>query len=125
MSSKHGNLWLEREDFVMALDGEIFSWSTTVEGKTTMEKLLTLFRQKKLDLVKFVNGNFSLIIWDKRNKSLFIMNDRLGLRPLYYSQYKDKGFFTSEIKAIIADPDFEKKIDIKGVIDFFSYEYIF
>ncbi|MBU0477490.1 hypothetical protein KKC91_02850 [bacterium] len=116
--------WLEHEDVILVLDGEIFSWSGSVEGKTTMDKLLRLFREKGEGLVNFINGNFTLIIWNKKQKNLSIMNDRMGLRPLYYAQYKNKIFFASEIKAIISDPDFEKKLNIKGVVDFFSYEYV-
>lgn len=118
------DFWKETADFVIVMDGEILSWDHAIPGNSATEKLLNLFQEKKEELVNDVNGNFSILIWDKKNKTLHIMSDRLGLRPLYYAQYQGKTFFASETKAILADPGFIKKYNRDAVIDFFSYEFI-
>lgn len=117
------DFWKETGDFIVVMDGEIMSWSHAVQGDSVTEKLLNLFKEKGEAFVNYVNGNFSILIWDKKNKTLHIMSDRLGLRPLYYAQYQGKIFFASEIKAILADPDFTKKYNRDAIIDFFSYEF--
>lgn len=116
--------WKETADFVVVIDGEILSWDHAVPGESTTEKILNIFKERGETLVQHVNGHFSIVIWDKKKRTLHIMNDRLGLRPLYYAQYREKTFFASEIKAILADQDFNKKCNIDAVIDFFSYEYV-
>ncbi len=118
------DFWKETANFVIVIDGAILSWNHMTHGDSTTEKLLNLFQDKGEELVKDINGNFSIVIWDKKKKSLHIMSDRLGLRPLYYAQYQGKTFFASEIKAILADPGFTKKHNKDAIIDFFSYEFI-
>ena len=48
-------------------------------------------------LQKF-NGMWSFVIWDNNLKSLFISNDRFGVKPLYFYKSSEKAIFTSEIK---------------------------
>ncbi len=60
-----------------------------------------------------LNGVFACCIWDRANKKLILVNDRYGIRPLYYYFNKEKNLllFASEIKAISKQDFFEKKID--------------
>lgn len=118
------DFWREDEDFVIVIDGEIMAWSHEAKGNSTTEKLLNIFKDKGEVLVHFVNGTFTIIIWDKKKKNLFILNDRIGLRPLYYAQYRGKTFFASEAKAIIADQEFNKEYNKDSIVDYFTYGYV-
>ena len=69
---KHeSDFWREDEDFVIAIDGEIMSWNGEVKGNSPAEKLLNMFKKKGDGLVNVVNGTFSIIIWDKKNRIFF------------------------------------------------------
>jgi len=116
--------WHEEGDYVIVVDGEIMSWRDKAKGGAPAQRLLNLYKAKGEALVDYVNGSFSIVIWDKVNKALCVLNDRHGFRPLYYAQYKGKTFVASEIKAIIADRDFNKKYDKDSIIDFFTYDYV-
>jgi asparagine synthase (glutamine-hydrolysing) len=118
------DFWREDENFVIVIDGEIMAWNQDVKGSSTTEKLLNIFKDKKEELVHAVNGTFTIVIWDKKSKVLFVLNDRIGLRPLYYAQYRGKTFFASETKAIIADPEFNKEYNKDSVVDYFTYGYV-
>lgn len=71
-----------------------------------------------------LRGMFAFAIWDYKKKSLFIARDRLGIKPLFYAQYQDRFYFASEMKAILADLTFPRKIDELALTSFFSYSYI-
>ena len=51
---------------------------------------------------------FAISIYDKKNKKLFLVRDRVGVKPLYYSRFNNKLIFASEIKGIINFPEFKK-----------------
>jgi len=67
---------------------------------------------------------FAFAIWDLTKKTLFIARDRLGIKPLFYAQYQGRFYFASEMKAILADPSFPRRIDELALTSYFSYSYI-
>ena len=71
-----------------------------------------------------LKGMFAFGIWDEAKKQLILARDRFGIKPLYYIKEKDKFIFASEIKAIIANKEIEKKIDYSSVCDFMVYRYV-
>ena len=72
---------------------------------------------------KFI-GMFAFAIYDKKNNKVKLFRDRTGVKPLYYSQINNELIFSSEIKGIIAYPQFQKKISKQGASLFFKYGYI-
>jgi len=48
-----------------------------------------------------LNGEFSLIIWDKRKQQMFAARDRFGIKPLFYMVFKGDFYAASEIKALL------------------------
>ena len=74
--------------------------------------------------VEQFNGMFALAIWDPRNRRIFLLRDRLGIKPLYYYQRNDLFIFSSEVKGITSAID-EKPAVNNGLIDhYMSFGYI-
>src|SRR4029077_14710482 len=64
-------------------------------------------------------------IWDEPRETLFLARDRFGEKPLYYTLLDDGRFlFGSELKALLADPGVNRKIDPYAVAEYFSYGYV-
>jgi len=61
---------------------------------------LKLFQLYGLKMLNRLNGMFAFVIWDKKEKKLTAVRDRMGVKPLYYSFYKDTFYFASEQKAL-------------------------
>ncbi len=61
-----------------------------------------LYEEYGAKCVKKLRGMFAFAVWNRRDKSLFIARDRLGVKPLYYV-HDEQGnlFFASEIKALL------------------------
>ncbi|MEZ5072746.1 MAG: asparagine synthase (glutamine-hydrolyzing), partial [Bacteroidales bacterium] len=68
-----------------------------------------------------MNGQFSFAIWDVRKKELFLARDRLGIRPLFYSQ-SDAGFvFASEIKCLFESGLVTPELDVESLHRVFTF----
>ena len=70
---------------------------------------------------KMFNGMFAFSLWDERNKSLYIVRDRFGIKPLYYYQDDELLLFASEIKALRAHRDFKSGINHQGLSEYLWY----
>lgn len=71
-----------------------------------------------------LRGMFAFAIWDERKQQLFLARDRVGKKPLYYSQDQQRIIFSSEIKAILEVPGVSREIDLQALSDYFSLLYI-
>jgi asparagine synthase (glutamine-hydrolysing) len=68
-------------------------------------------------------GAFAFALWDQRTQTLLIASDHLGLRPIYYAEHAGLFRFASEVKGILADPTFPRRLNRAAVADFFHYSY--
>ena len=75
-------------------------------------------------LLKF-NGMFALAFWDRKEKKLLLARDRYGIKPLYYYQDHKKLVFGSEQKVILQQPAFDRQINKKALLEYFTFQNIF
>lgn len=71
-----------------------------------------------------LEGAYSIVIWDRRNHTLLIGCDRMGIRPIYYAEHKSILRFASEVKGILVDPTFPRVLDRTAAADFLHFRYI-
>lgn len=72
------------------------------------------------EFIKQMNGIFSFAVWDEKHRTLCLVRDRLGVKPLFYALIYDSLLFGSEIKALFEFPGFEPKIDSDGLCEVFG-----
>ncbi|OXB20783.1 asparagine synthase (glutamine-hydrolyzing) [Flavobacterium tructae] len=101
----------DSERYVLVFNGEIYNY---IELKTVLsnqynfktesdtEVLLAAFIIYGKSCLEKLNGMFAFAIWDNQEKKLFAARDRFGVKPFYYSVFKDSFYFSSEIKALHA-----------------------
>lgn len=78
-------------------------------------KAYVCFKEKVLDIIE---GIYSFAIFD--GKKTFIARDRLGVKPLFYTKYKNDFIFSSEIKAILKNPMILPVINRKSLLEIFA-----
>ncbi|HEY3663142.1 MAG TPA: asparagine synthase (glutamine-hydrolyzing) [Chthoniobacterales bacterium] len=88
------------------------------------EVLLEQFALDGVDALQVCNGMFACAIWDEVEKRLFLARDRIGVKPLYYSVQKGELIFGSELKAVLAHPRIERRLEPLSVSKYFTYGYI-
>ena len=96
--------------YVMVFNGEIYNFrsfyaelkSKGLEIRTgsDTEVLIKLFQLYGTKMLNRLNGMFAFAIWDKAEKKLTLMRDRMGVKPLYYSFFNETLYFGSEQKAL-------------------------
>ncbi len=69
-------------------------------------------------------GMFALAVWDKVERRLLLIRDRLGVKPLYFGWDGTTFCFGSELKALRAFPHWQPEIDRSALADYFYYGYI-
>ncbi|HRP36732.1 MAG TPA: hypothetical protein PLS50_02900, partial [Candidatus Dojkabacteria bacterium] len=85
--------------------------------KSDCEVLLHLYEEKGIDFLKYINGMFALMLWDRKRNLLFLARDRLGIKPLYYSNSPNRILFGSEIKSLLPFPDCPRSFNWKQALD--------
>ena len=96
--------------YVMVFNGEIYNFrsfyaelkSKGLEIRTgsDTEVLIKLFQLYGTKMLNRLNGMFAFAIWDKAEKKLTLMRDRMGVKPLYYSFFNETLYFGSEQKSL-------------------------
>ncbi len=74
-------------------------------------------------LERFV-GMFAFALWDHHDKALTLVRDRLGVKPLYYAFTAQGLLFGSELKALLAFPEFEPEVASGAVQAFLRWGYV-
>lgn len=100
------------ERYVMVYNGEIYNFKEfhselksngyTIKTNSDTEVLLKLYQLYGLKMLSRLNGMFAFAIWDKLEKKLVVVKDRMGVKPLYYSLQNDTFYFASEQKALFS-----------------------
>jgi len=85
------------------------------------EVLLRAYEQWGIDCVHRFRGMFAFGLWDARSQTLWLVRDRLGIKPLYYSQHHGRLTFASEIKALLADPEQKRAVDEEAFFHYLSF----
>jgi len=85
------------------------------------EVLIEAYRQWGVDCVHRFRGMFAFALWDARLQRLWLVRDRVGIKPLYYTQRADRLVFASEIKAMFADQRVPRAIDETAFFHYLSF----
>ncbi|CAM3658439.1 asparagine synthase (glutamine-hydrolyzing) [Mesobacillus zeae] len=89
-------------------------------GHSDTEVLLTAYIEWKEGCLEYLNGIFAFAVWDDREEKLFIGRDRLGVKPLFYSEAKGGFLFGSEQKAILAHSGMKPEVNREGLSELFG-----
>ena len=88
------------------------------------EVLLNLYLEFGLDAVPRLAGMFAFALWDGRRRSLLLVRDRLGVKPLVYRKGADGIRFASEVRGLLAEPGFSPEPDVEAIHHFLALRYV-
>lgn len=124
----------ERGDVVTVFNGEIYNFAELrrelqsrghrFRTASDTEVIVHLYEDFGQECVQHLRGMFALAVWDAAQRKLFLARDRLGIKPLYYSDAGGRLVFGSEIKAILQHPAVQATLNLQGLSSFLSLKYV-
>jgi asparagine synthase (glutamine-hydrolysing) len=122
----------EDETLWIVFNGEIFNYlelraeletrGHRFRTSSDTEVIIHLFEEYGPACLEKMNGQFAIAIWDRDRRRLFLARDRLGVRPLFYTELKTGlMLFASEIKAIFSDARISRELDPNRVDEVFRF----
>lgn len=85
------------------------------------EVIIHAFERWGIDCIHKFRGMFSIAIWDALKRELWLVRDRLGKKPLYYSVHDGRISFASEIKALLTDLQQKREINEEAFYHYLSF----
>lgn len=126
-------IYNERNNLVLTFNGEIYNYKDlkkeliecghTFYTETDSEVILHGFEEWGEKVLDKLRGMFAFAIWNREEKSLFLARDPFGIKPLHWAQMGDNFIYGSEIKSILAFPNFKKKFNYKTLDNYLSFQY--
>lgn len=126
MPNEDGTVWV-------AFNGEIYNhaeiraeleergghrWKT---DHSDTEVIVHAFEEWGIDCVHKFRGMFAIALWDAKGRHLWLVRDRIGVKPLYYSVHHGRITFASEIKALLEDPEQKRGMDEDALHQYLSF----
>ncbi len=131
--SEDGNqpMFSNDKQIAIVFNGEIYNFQELKKkylsnqgfhSKTDTEVVLKLYEKLGIDFINGLNGDFAISILDKHKGKLYLIRDRVGVKPLYYYHENDKLVFASEIKSILA-AGVKAELNEDEILNYFVFKY--
>ncbi|MBN2757328.1 MAG: asparagine synthase (glutamine-hydrolyzing) [Bacteroidales bacterium] len=124
LSNSKSNIWI-------AYNGEVFNYielrkelenkGYKFKTKSDTEVIVLMYEEYGIDFINRLNGQFAFSIWDKRTQELILVRDRLGIRPLFYTNNNGNIYFASEIKSLFEHPKINAKLSSQSLFQTFTF----
>jgi asparagine synthase (glutamine-hydrolysing) len=127
MSNETGRVWL-------TFNGEIYNFKQLrpdlvrrghrFVSETDTEVVIHLYEERGLGFLDELEGMFAIALWDEERQLLLIARDRLGEKPLYYTDRGGMFRFASEIKSLLADDSLPRSLDIESLNQYLTFGFV-
>lgn len=107
-----------------ALRRELESQGHQFRARTDAEVVIHAYEQWGVECLGRLRGMFAFAIWDQRFRRLFLARDRVGKKPLFYTQSAGRFQFASELQALLVDNEIEREVDHSAIDSYLSWGYI-
>ena len=124
ISNQDNSLWIVFNGEIynhMELREDLIQKNHSFKTRSDTEVILHLYEEYGPKCLKKLNGQFAIAIWDKHKEELFLARDRVGIRPLFYTQTKSAFVFASEIKAFMEYPEVSLKFSNKALSEYVTF----
>ena len=134
LKSGHQPIYNEDRSLAIVFNGEIYNFlelknDLKTKGHTfytnaDTEVIVHLFEEYGTNAFDMLDGMFAFALHDKKDNSIYLVRDRMGEKPLYYSSSKDFFIFGSELKSLMGLNLVEQKLDKRALNQFVQLTYI-
>ncbi len=127
MANAEGTLWITFNGEIynfQALRAELEAVGYRFLTRTDTEVILHAYDRWGTDCVKRLRGMFAFGLWDQRRQRLMLARDRVGKKPLFYSQVGRRFLFASELQGLLADDEMPRAMNVSAIDAYLSWGYV-
>lgn len=127
LSNEDGTIWI-------TYNGEFYNFRDYIPklkekghrfiSQTDTEVIVHLYEEYGINCLEKMDGMFAFCLWDKKREKIFLVRDRMGIKPLYYAEVDNGLAFASEIKALLRHPGIKRDLDEFALSQYLSFEYV-
>ena len=120
-------------DYEIIFNGEIYNYEEIrkelqqygyeFKSHSDTEVILVGFHKWGMKVLEKFIGMFAFTLLDKKENKLYLVRDRVGVKPMYYYYHNDTFLFASELKAFHEHPQFKKTLSPDGLTNYFQFGY--
>lgn len=120
-------MFSEDKNFVVSFNGEIYDYKKIRKDllnkgykfltESDTEVILNLYKDKGIQFIDFIRGEFTFALYDIKNENLIIVRDHFGTKPLYYTFQNKVLRFASEIKGIFGDIEVKREFNLRTIVE--------
>lgn len=124
MQNEDGTIWIvfngEIYNF-MDLKKELQQMGHSFRSKSDTEVIIHAYEEFGIECVHKLRGMFAFALWDIKEGCIFLVRDRIGIKPLYYTILDNRVLFASEIKAILEDPEVPRSVNELALFHYLTF----
>jgi asparagine synthase (glutamine-hydrolysing) len=127
-------IYNEDRSVIVVLNGEIYNYRELREGlerrghrfatHSDTEVIVHLYEEEGVGCVSSLHGMFAFAVWDAKRRQLLVARDRVGKKPLFYSERSGALSFASELTALMQDSEIPGDADHQAVDAYLAYGYV-
>jgi len=127
MSNEDGSIWI-------TFNGEIYNYlelrqelekrGHQFRSHSDTEAIVHAYEEWGFDSVSHLRGMFAYAIWDSNQQQLFLARDRLGKKPLFYTQTPHAFVFGSELRCLLQHPEVTRSVNLDAIHAYFTRVYV-
>jgi asparagine synthase (glutamine-hydrolysing) len=96
----------------------------SIATSSDTEVIVHLYEEVGDDVVHSLRGMFAFALWDSRRRHLLIARDRIGIKPLHYWPQNGGLAFASELRSMLAMPEFSPRLSIDAIAQYLTFGYV-
>lgn len=127
-------IYNEDQSIVIVFNGEVYNYielrdelikrGHQFKTLSDTETIVHAYEEFGFDCLQYLNGMFAFALWDQKQQQLWIVRDRLGVKPLYYYWDGQRLIFGSELKALLPALDHIPPVDTEAIYHYLSFQYV-
>ena len=130
---KQGNQPIINNNVISIFNGEIFNFKKlknelenlgfSFKTRSDSEVINLAYQAWGPNFIKKCEGMFSIAIYDKKIRKIFLYRDRVGIKPLFFYFKNEVFIFSSEVKGITNFPNFKREINYSALYSYLCLRY--
>lgn len=129
----HQPMWDASGRFCLTYNGEIYNYralgmqlerqGVVFKGNSDAEVLIEAYARNGVECLARLNGIFAFAVWDSHERTMTLVRDGLGVKPLYVTSRVGGMAFSSELKALSGLPDLDKRLNPSAIAAYLGLAY--